>query len=244
MLYTQPMNRSSFLSSATALAALPVLPTAVGAAGATRIAGVAIPNSSLASEALALSKASLNQPIFNHCLRTYVFAELIAREKGWDHDTEAVFIASILHDVGLSPQHMSDRERFEVDGANVARGLLERHAVSTTRAELVWDAITLHDNSGLARWKAHEVALVNAGVNADFGGSQDILKREDIHAVLQAAPRAGFIDAFLPAVAAVVQHKPFATGNSFVTDVGNRMVPGFHLDNFCDAVRDDPFKGY
>jgi hypothetical protein len=27
-------------------------------------------------------------------------------------------------------------------------------------------------------------------------------------------------------------------------DVGYRMVPGFHLENFVDEVRDDPFAAY
>ncbi|MBV8154271.1 MAG: hypothetical protein JOY98_07615, partial [Candidatus Eremiobacteraeota bacterium] len=45
--------------------------------------------------------------------------------------------------------------------------------------------------------------------------------------------------------AAYVKRKPFATGNSWITDVGYRMVPGFHVDNFVDAVKsDDPFKDY
>ena len=59
-----------------------------------------------------------------------------------------------------------------------------------------------------------------------------------------AAPRSGFVDEFLSAVAVVAKRKPFATGNCFVTDVGYRMVKGFHLTNFCDDVRDDPFAHY
>jgi hypothetical protein len=61
---------------------------------------------------------------------------------------------------------------------------------------------------------------------------------------LQAAPRTNFINVFLDAVAAIAAHKPEATGGCFVTDVGYRRVPGFHLANFCDAVKDDPFKDY
>jgi hypothetical protein len=29
-----------------------------------------------------------------------------------------------------------------------------------------------------------------------------------------------------------------------VTDVAVRMVPGFHLENFCDEVKEDPFADY
>ena len=207
----------------------------------TTVAGISVPTSDLAREADALSRAALPPQIYAHCLRTYYFSELVAKAQGTAHDQELVFVASILHDVGLSQKHMSDHNRFEVDGALAARELLKKHGVSHASSELVWDAITLHDSTGLAKWKAPEVVLVNAGVNTDFGGYQDILKHSDILEVLQHVPRTGFIDAFLPAVAAVAKRKPNATGNCFVVDVGNRLVEGFHLPNFCDAVRDDPF---
>jgi hypothetical protein len=86
--------------------------------------------------------------------------------------------------------------------------------------------------------------LVNAGVSADFGGYLDLMQRGDVVAVLARAPRTRFIPVFLEAVAGVAKRKPHATGNCFVTDVAYRMVPGFHLENFCDAVREDPFAAF
>jgi hypothetical protein len=188
----------------------------------------------------------LSEPpeIFNHSLRVFLFAELIAKAKALPHDSEAVYVAAILHDAGLVPAHMSATERFEVDGANFAREILARHGVTGARADLVWDAISLHDSGGIARWKQPEVMLVNAGVSADFGGYLDLMQRGDVVAVLARAPRTRFIPVFLEAVAGVAKRKPHATGNCFVTDVAYRMVPGFHLENFCDAVREDPFAAF
>jgi hypothetical protein len=70
------------------------------------------------------------------------------------------------------------------------------------------------------------------------------MQRNDVVAVLTTAPRNGFIPVFLDVVASVARRKPQATGGCFVTDVAYRMVPGFHLENFCDAVKQDPFAGY
>jgi hypothetical protein len=237
-------TRMEFIKAAAVVVATPALLADADRTLPETVAGIPIPSSPLAVEAFAIGRSALRPELFNHSLRTFVFAELIAKKRAWDHDAELVFVASILHDTGLAPEYMSDRERFEVDGARVAKTLLTKHAVSPTRQELVWDAITLHDSAQLARWKAHEVALVSQGVGADFGGSQDLLEREDVVAVLTAAPRDGFIAAFLPAVAAIAKHKPFATGGCFVQDVGYRLVPGFHQDNFCDEVTTDPFAGY
>lgn len=205
--------------------------------------GIAIPDTRLARDATSVARTSEPPEIFNHSLRTYFFAELIATAKKLAHDAEAVYVAAILHDTGLSPAHMSANDRFEVDGANLSRAVLRRNGVAGARADLVWDAISLHDGD-IARWKAAEVMLVNAGVSADFGASLELLQRADVIAVLAAAPRTNFIPVFLNAVAAVARRKPRATGNCFVTDVAYRMVPGFHLANFCDEVKEDPFAGY
>ena len=239
--YSPGMKRTDFLN---AMYATTILPIAAQAATGREIAGVSIPDTALTREAEQLARASEPLEIFNHSLRTYLFAQLLAQARKIDHDSELVFVASILHDTGLSAQYMSPTHRFEADGANLARQLLARHAITGERADRVWDAIALHDNGGLARWKQPEVQLVNAGVNSDFGGNLSEMRREDILAVLSAAPRQNFIEAFLNACAVVAAKKPAATGGSFVADVGYRRVPGFHLENFCDAVKDDPFKSF
>ena len=236
------MDRLQFIASVTAVAAAPQ--TASFSSLPASVAGIAIPTSAFAKEATAIATASESAEVFAHSLRAFLFAELVAKESGIQHDSELVYVASILHDTGLSPLHMSDKRRFEVDSAFLALDLCKKHDVVAWQAGLVWDAVALHDQGDIARFKQPEVALVNAGVATDFGAHLDVLKHADVAAVLSAAPRDKFIPVFLDTVAAYVKRKPFATGNSWITDIGYRMVPGFHLDNFVDAVKDDPFKGY
>lgn len=238
--FSEMMPRSEFVGACGAVTVIALLGTTYLATNA----GVMLPDTGLAREATLIAKTAEPIEIFNHSMRSFLFAELIARAKRVEHDVEAVYVASILHDLGLTPAHTSAKERFEVDGANAARELLRRHAIAANRTELVWDAICLHDQGGIARWKSAEVMLVNAGVAADFGAYLDLMGREEITAVLKAAPRTGFTPVFLAAVASVAKQKPQATGNCFVTDVGYRMVPGFHLENFCDEVKEDPFAAY
>jgi hypothetical protein len=237
------MTRSTFLGALAAVSAAVPAQASV-TVSSKRIAGIAIPDTSLAKDALDLARSVESTEILNHSLRTYLFAELIATAKHIDHDVELVYVASILHDTGLCAKYISDSNPFEVDGANVARTLLTSHGVADARTDIAWDAIALHDNGGIARHKQPEVMLVNAGVGADFGGSLDILARADVVSVLQAAPRTHFIDAFLDAVAVVAKRKPSACAHSFVADVGYCKVPGFSLPSFCDEVKDDPFAGY
>jgi hypothetical protein len=233
------MHRAEFLNACCVIAS-----GTFSSAPQKTVAGLRIPDTPLAREATETARASEPPEIFNHSLRTFLFAELVAKIKALPHDVEAVYVAAILHDTGLTPAHMSHDQRFEVDGANLARRILANHGVAGSRADLIWDAISLHDQGDIARWKAAEVSLVHAGVAADFGANLEAMERSDVMAVLQTAPRTGFIPVFLDAVANVAKQKPQATGNSFVTDVGYRMVPGFHLVNFCDAVKQDPFASY
>ena len=210
-----------------------------------QIAGIAVPDTALAREATRIAQAALPPEIFNHSLRTFLFAQLVAKAKTIDHDVEIVYVASILHDTGMSPAHMSDTRPFEVDGAFVARDLLGKHGVSAARMDAAWDAVALHDNGAIAAHKQAEVRLVSAGVSADFGAFLELMTREQIVAVLGAAPRTTFVDVFLDASAVVAKKKPGACAHSFVADVGYKRVPGFTLPNFVDEVlADDPFAPY
>ncbi|HEY6325019.1 MAG TPA: HD domain-containing protein [Candidatus Cybelea sp.] len=233
------MDRLQFIATLTTAATVPAAKLRGGA-----IAGVPIPASAFAAEATAIAIAAESPEVFAHSLRTFLFAELLARASGIEHDAEAVYVASILHDAGLSPRYMSDRRRFEVDGAFLALDLCKKYNLAGARSNIIWDAVALHDQGEIARFKQPEVALVNAGVATDFGAHLDTLKKDDIVAVLLAAPRSNFVPVFLNTVAAYVKRKPLATGNSWITDIGYRMVPGFHLNNFVDAVKDDPFEAY
>lgn len=250
------MERSTFLFTAAAaltpfVADIKAAAVSTAAAASSAeipmksIAGIAVPDTDLANEATSIAKAALPLEIFNHSLRTYLFAQLIAKAKKIDHDVEIVYVASILHDSGMSAAHMSDTRPFEVDGAFVARDLLSKHGVSDARMDAAWDAVALHDNGAIAVHKQPEARLVASGVGADFGAYLDLMTRDQIVDVLRAAPRTKFIDAFLDASAVVAKKKPMASSHSFVADVGYKRVPGFSLPNFVDEVLSgDPFAPY
>jgi hypothetical protein len=238
------MERSTFLLSA-AVALTPLVVASSTEIPMKSIAGIAVPDTDLANEATSIAKAALPPEIFNHSLRTYLFSQLIAKTKKIDHDVEVVYVAAILHDSGMSAAHMSDARPFEVDGAFVVRDLLAKHGVSDARMDAAWDAVALHDNGSIAVHKQPEVRLVASGVGADFGAYLDLMTRDQIVAILGAAPRTKFIEAFLDASAVVAKKKPMASSHSFVADVGYKRVPGFSLPNFVDEVLSgDPFAEY
>lgn len=236
------LRRADFLSAFVAMATAAPLAASADTQSKT-VAGVKVPDTQLARAATAIASAAEPAAIFNHSLRTFLFAELLAAAQGLARDAELLYVAAILHDTGLATQYMSPSFPFEVDGANVAADLLQKNAIAPDRIATAWDAIALHDNSGIAVHKQNEVRLVNAGVGADFGAYTDVLTHDQIVAVFAAAPRGDFINVFLDAAAVVAQKKPQSTAHSFVADVGYCKVHGFHLPNFCEEVKDDPYAG-
>jgi hypothetical protein len=65
----------------------------------------------------------------------------------------------MFHDMGLTDQHSSADERFEVDGANAARDFLRSHGIAQQDIETVWTAIALHTTPGIPQRMRPVVAL-------------------------------------------------------------------------------------
>jgi HD superfamily phosphodiesterase len=78
------------------------------------MAGVHVPDSPLITEALEYAHKVYEPYLFNHSVRSWLFAETIVRIKGIDYDREVVAIGTLLHDVGLTAS-VSGPNRFEVN---------------------------------------------------------------------------------------------------------------------------------
>lgn len=205
------------------------------------INGITAPDSSLVRSAQELI-ASLHSPVLlNHVYRTWWFADLIGKKRGLKYDRELVYLAALLHDLGLTAAHETDK-RFEIDGANAARAFLARHDYSPGKAALVWDAIALHTSAGIADHKQSEVALVHLGAAADVLGMHlSELTPSVIEEVIELYPRLGMKQALVETLAGLVKRKPHSIFGSVFVDIGRRHVHGFHCPDLCDLIEHAPF---
>lgn len=207
------------------------------------VAGVKLPDSKLARDATDFTRGLSAPVVFNHVLRTYLYGELLGRAQGLKFDSELFYLGAVFHDLGQTERFMG-HQRFEVDGADAAAEFLKAKGVPQELVEVVWDAIALHSPSshGIAERKRPEIALVSAGVGADVIGSGVAqLPNTAVAQVLAAFPRGGFKQAFQKVLAEVVARKPETTPFTFLTDVGERHVPGYNAPNFCDLIDSAPF---
>ena len=134
------------------------------------IEGINIPDSQLAREVTELVRDTESALLFHHSSRVYYFGALAGKHRGLKFDPELLYTGAMFHDMGLTHQHSSAHERFEVDGANAARDFLGRYGIAQQDIDIVWTAIALHTTPGIPQHMHPVIALVTAGVEMDVLG--------------------------------------------------------------------------
>ena len=157
----------------------------------SNIAGIKVPDSKLARAVTELVRDTETPLLFHHSSRVYYFGALAGKHRGLSFDPELLYAGAMFHDMGLTHQHSSAAERFEVDGANTARDFLRGHGISQTDIDTVWTAIALHTTPGIPQHMHPVVALVTAGVEMDvLGLTYPECSEAEREAVVRAHPRA------------------------------------------------------
>jgi hypothetical protein len=209
---------------------------------ATRsIAGVIVLDTPLVSRAIEYARLHSEPYLFNHVMRSWLFAVSIARQRKVAHDAEVLAVATLLHDLGLA-KGFSGPLRFEVEGANAARRFAQSESVDGRRAQLIWDGVALNSTPSLGLHKEIEVALCTSGIGLDWGGwGYESLSASQIAEVLDAFPRLEMKKRFARDVCAVIETRPATTYDNFARDFGERFVPGYKCPSAVDLLMNSPF---
>src|ERR1700738_1427008 len=109
----------------------------------SEVAGIRVVDSKIARAAADLSRSFSPPYLFHHAARTFLFGSLVGRALGQTFDEELLYLACILHDLGLTDRFEGDLP-FEIQGAEVAKHFLEENAYTKERSEIVWDGIAMH----------------------------------------------------------------------------------------------------
>ncbi|PUZ27938.1 phosphohydrolase [Chitinophaga parva] len=209
---------------------------------ANTIAGIELPDSAMAQQSTELLRTHGSELLYNHSLRTFVFAALHGKQHNIRYDAELLYVSSMFHDLGLTAHYRSDDKRFEVDGANAAREFVRSHGLPPQSLQLVWDAVALHTSPGIAEYKEPEVALLNYGVALDMvGKGYDHLTDQQREEIIREFPRSGLKQNMISTFFDGFKHKPHTTYGSINADICVCMIPGFQRGDFCEAIRHSPW---
>jgi HD superfamily phosphodiesterase len=215
------------------------LPTNLG------LAAIAVPASKLAREITELVRDTETPLLFHHSSRVYYWAALAGQRRRLRFDPELLYAGAMFHDMGLTHQHSSADERFEVDGANAARDFLRSHGIAQNDIDTVWTAIALHTTPGIPEHMHPVVALVTAGVEMDvLGIKYGEYSDAEREAVVHAHPRSThFKEDIIQAFYDGIKHKPETTFGNVKADVLADKDPHFSRGNFCSVIRKSAWRG-
>ena len=206
------------------------------------IAGVSVPDGPLITAVIEHAQRLSEPYLFNHAMRSWLFAEAIGHIKGIDYDREVVAIGTILHDIGLTAS-VSGPNRFEVNGADAALSFIKGKGISDRRAQLIWDLVALNSTPSLALHKEPEVAVGTMGIGLDYGGfGVEALPTADVGRILSAFPRLRMKQRFADACCRLVTARPETSHDNFLRDFGERFVPGYEAVSTVDLLMNAPFN--
>jgi hypothetical protein len=202
------------------------------------IAGIAVPDSSLAREATELVRDVAPPLLFHHSRRVFLFGSLQGQRLGLTPDPELLYVGAMFHDLGLTEKFRGATQRFELDGADEAARFLTDRGIGAPDVRKVFEAIALHTTPEVPYRLEPEVALVTAGVETDvLGIGRDDLPETLIAEVTRAHPRPDFKREILRAFTDGFKHRPDSTFGTVNADVLEHFVPGFRHTDFVDVIQ-------
>jgi HD superfamily phosphodiesterase len=206
---------------------------------------ISVPDSKLAREITELVRDTESPLLFHHSSRVFYWGALTGQRRGLKFDAELLYAGAMFHDMGLTERYSSPNERFEVDGANVARDFLRGHGISERDIDAVWTAIALHTTPGIPQHMLPVIALVTAGVEMDvLGIAYAAFTEAQRKAVVQAHPRSdSFKEDIIRAFYNGIRHKPNTTFGNVKADVLADKDPRFTRTNFCAVIRGSLWRG-
>jgi hypothetical protein len=203
---------------------------------------VSQPDSPLVTEAVEYARRLYDPYLFNHAVRSWLFAAKLGQVKHIECDLEVVAIGTILHDIGLTAS-VSGPNRFEVNGAAAARSFVKERGFSDRRAQLVWDLVALNSTVSIALHKEAEVALGTMGIGLDYVGfGFELIPSADMTQILSAFPRLKMKDKFTDTCCRLVEARPETASDNFLRDFGERYIPGYKPVSTVDLLRNAPFE--
>jgi hypothetical protein len=170
--------------------------------------GVAVPDSALARRARELITDVAGPFLVNHSVRVYAWAVELARHDRLQFDPEILYVAGMLHDIGLVPAYDLGG-CYEVDGAIAAERLVGEAGGPEARGRVIYDAIALHNLETLPPDSASEVVLLWDSAGTDVTGHRFAdVRGAIIPGLLAAYPRVDFKREFTALLVDQASRKP------------------------------------
>jgi HD superfamily phosphodiesterase len=164
------------------------------------------------------------ESLFNHCVRSYLFARDYASRNDLDPDREVLFVAAMLHDLALTEVFDSAITPFEETGGHLAWVFAAASGWPAERRNRVADVVEHH------MWDAVPVELDLEGFLLELATSLDISGRnveqwpaEVTAQVVAVHPRLDLADTFADCFEAQARSKPHSRAAQAANGLRTRL---------------------
>ena len=191
-----------------------------------RLDDLPVPDSPACTNAVEVTTAYCTPALVNHSLRAYFWAAALGTARGVDFDAELLFVASLLHDLGLVEDFDSHRVPFEVAGGSVAWVFAAGAGWPAQRRTRVSEVIVRHMWPDVDPHEDPEGFLLVRSTGFDISGRGavdfPVSFRDE---VLARYPRLTLADEFLKCFQDQASRKPDSSAAAAIrNDLGVRMA--------------------
>ena len=172
-------------------------------------------------------------PLAAHSLRSYLWAAEYAVRRGIDHDAEVLYVAALVHDLGLVPAFDVAGPSFEVVGGDLAWVVGTAAGWEAGRAERARTVAVMHMQDDLDPAVDAESALLQVGTSADVSGLRvDTFTAAFRQELFARHPRGDFDARFVAALRDQAVRKPESSAAAALAGgiaervAGNRLPRG------------------
>jgi cyanamide hydratase len=176
------------------------------------ILDVELPKSKLAEEATAFVKREVDECIFNHSMRCYLYGAVVSQNQfpEWKVDNEQFYLTSIMHDIGLAPKyHLTTSMSFELKGALVSHNFITQSQYGNeATADVVAEAINRHIDFGVGKIQTIGQLIQIAAATDVVGAHSYFYQEQTLDEIVHEWPRKNFNNHIADLLDLEIQHKP------------------------------------
>ncbi|WP_066040679.1 HD domain-containing protein [Herbiconiux solani] len=186
----------------------------------------ALPTTPAARAALEVAARYHSPAMRDHCIRSYRWAAELGRLRGYAVDDELLFVAALLHDIGLTPEFDNVTLPFEHAGGHVARVFAAGAGWPAERGDRAGEIIVHHMGEVPDPAVDPEGYLLSVATGLDISGRDaewwpEELRRE----VVARYPRGDLAAEFIGCLREQAERKPDSTAAAAVTSgIAGRMA--------------------
>jgi hypothetical protein len=187
---------------------------------------IGIPRTPACQAALDAATHFYSPSLLHHCIRSYIWAATYAADHDLGHDAELLYVAALLHDLGLVPEFDSHTVAFEDVGGQLAWLFTAGAGWPTARRERAAQVVVRH------MWDAVDPAADPEGFLLEMATGVDISGRHarDFPAALRSEvlaryPRLNLAAEFTACFAEQGRRKPdTSAGRSWQSGISDRIA--------------------